>query len=467
MPAQPTLDPQEAVVCTMVLVAAADGGVTDREIGTMTMLVQTLPVFRDFSVERLEVATDAAVRLLDEADGLNHAASLIRAALPQRLRETAYALACEVVASDREVGQELAPDAPIPGQRTRSRPAGRRGDRARRARAPARRLTAGMARPRRRDADAPSLHAAAPANRRRPRMVPRGRSETLQRIGLKNVWWHDLYHEMNTISWGRFLLIAVAIYLGANLVFACLYLLQPHSIGSAKEGDFGDAFFFSVQTMATIGYGKLTPDTVYANILVTVQTVFAMLLLALTTGMMFARFSRPTARVQFSRNAVIGRHNGAPVLTFRMANERTNQILQAEVSLSLLRTERVLEGGTMRRFYEMRLLRSRSPIFGLTFLVIHPIDEESPLFGVTPQIMAQEEMEFVVIVTGIDATVSQPIHARYSYSYEDVLWNHRFVDIFGYTDDGEAAIDMRKFNQAVPLGQARAPAAADAETDSA
>jgi len=106
MPAQPTLDPQEAVVCTMVLVAAADGGVTDREIGTMTMLVQTLPVFRDFSVERLEVATDAAVRLLDEADGLNHAASLIRAALPQRLRETAYALACEVVASDREVGQD-------------------------------------------------------------------------------------------------------------------------------------------------------------------------------------------------------------------------------------------------------------------------------------------------------------------------------------------------------------------------
>jgi len=105
MPAQPTLDPQEAVVCTMVLVAAADGGVTDREIGTMTMLVQTLPVFHDFSVERLEVATDAAVRLLDEADGLNHAASLIRAALPQRLRETAYALACEVVASDREVGQ--------------------------------------------------------------------------------------------------------------------------------------------------------------------------------------------------------------------------------------------------------------------------------------------------------------------------------------------------------------------------
>jgi tellurite resistance protein len=106
MLARPALDPQEALVCTMVLVAAADGGVTDREIGTMTMLVQTLPIFRDFSAERLEIATDAAVRLLDETDGLNHAASLIRAALPQRLRETAYALACEVLASDLEVGQD-------------------------------------------------------------------------------------------------------------------------------------------------------------------------------------------------------------------------------------------------------------------------------------------------------------------------------------------------------------------------
>jgi tellurite resistance protein len=106
MLARPGLDPQEALVCTMVLAAAADGGMTDREVGTMTMLVQTLPVFRDFSAERLDVATDAAVRLLDEADGLNHAATLIRDALPPRLRETAYALACEVIASDMEVGQE-------------------------------------------------------------------------------------------------------------------------------------------------------------------------------------------------------------------------------------------------------------------------------------------------------------------------------------------------------------------------
>ncbi len=283
-------------------------------------------------------------------------------------------------------------------------------------------------------------------------MVPRGRAETLKRIGLTNSWWHDLYHEMNTISWGRFLAIAVTIYLGANVLFACLYLLQPGAIGQARPGDFGDAFFFSVQTMATIGYGKLTPDTVYANLLVTVQTVFAMLLLALTTGMMFARFSRPTARVLFSRSAVIGLYNGTPVLSFRMANERKNQILQAEVTVSILRTEKLLEGGTMRRFYEMKLLRSRTPIFALTFQVIHPLDADSPIHGMTPEAMAEEEVEFVVLVTGIDATVAQAIHARYSYSHEDVLWDHRFVDIFGYTETGE------------PLTASRA-AAAGAGTD--
>jgi inward rectifier potassium channel len=322
-----------------------------------------------------------------------------------------------------------------------------------------------VARPRHRKPDPPPLRTEAPEARKRRLMVPRGRSEGLQRIGLKTTWWHDLYHEMNTISWGRFLLIAVAIYLGANVLFACLYLLQPGAIGAAKPGDFGDAFFFSVQTMATIGYGKLTPDTVYANLLVTVQTVFAMLLLALTTGMMFARFSRPTARVLFTRHAVIGTYNGAPVLAFRMANERKNQILQAEVSVSLMRTEPLLEGGTMRRFYEMKLLRSRTPIFALTFQVMHPLDADSPLFGMTPEALAAEEVEVVVLVTGLDATVAQIIHARYSYSYEDLLWDHRFVDIFGYTEAGDAAIDMRKFHDVEPLKRVRAATAADAGTD--
>jgi inward rectifier potassium channel len=321
-----------------------------------------------------------------------------------------------------------------------------------------------LAKPHRHRAELPPLRAETPQTRKRLLMVPRGRSETLQRIGLEDGWWHDLYHAMNNISWGKFLAIAVTVYLGANLLFAALYLLQPGAIGQAKPGDFGDAFFFSVQTMATIGYGKLTPETVYANLLVTVQTVFAMLLLALTTGMMFARFSRPTARVLFTRNAVIGLYNGTPVLTFRMANERKNQILQADVSLSILRTEPLQEGGTMRRFYEMKLLRSRTPIFALTFQVIHPIDAESPLFGMTEEDMATEEAEFVVLVTGIDATVAQTIHARYSYSHEDLLWDHRFVDIFGYTETGEAAIDFRKFHDAVPLNAARA-AADGAETD--
>ena len=151
-------------------------------------------------------------------------------------------------------------------------------------------------RPHRRHADPPALRPGPPPARKHLRMVPRGRSDTVQRIGLRTSWWHDVYHEMNTISWGRFLLLAVVIYLLANVLFAALYLLQPGSIDQARPGNFGDAFFFSVQTMSTIGYGKLTPATVYANLLVTAEAVIGILVVALATGLVFARFSRPTAR---------------------------------------------------------------------------------------------------------------------------------------------------------------------------
>ena len=286
-------------------------------------------------------------------------------------------------------------------------------------------------------------------------MVPRGRSETLASIGLDGAdWWHDLYYRALTISWPRFLGISVAIYLAANLMFATLYLLQPGAIGEARAGDFGDAFFFSVQTMATIGYGKLVPATVYANILVTFQTVFAILVLALTTGLMFARFSRPTARVLFSRYAVIGPYNGQPTFSLRIANQRRNQIVQAEVSLTVLRTETTQEGGSMRRFYELRLARQRTPIFAMTFQVMHPIDEESPLFGATPDSLAADEAEFVVTVTGLDAAMSQNVHANYSYTYEEVRWDHKLVDIFGYTESGHPAIDFRRFHDVQPLAAA-------------
>jgi inward rectifier potassium channel len=249
-------------------------------------------------------------------------------------------------------------------------------------------------------------------------------------------------------------LIGSAAYIGGNVLFALLYLLEAGAITNARPGSFADAFFFSVQTMATIGYGHMAPASLYANLLVTVETMFALMVVAIATGLAFARFSRPTARVQFSRVAVIGPHDGRPTLSVRLANERRNQILQAEVTMTFVRDEPTAEGGIMRRFYDMKLLRHRTPIFAMTFSLLHVIDKGSPLFGATAASLDAQNAELVVTATGLDETIAQPVHARTSYLPDEILWNRRFVDLIGYTEDGRRAIDYRRFHETEPLRSA-------------
>jgi inward rectifier potassium channel len=297
----------------------------------------------------------------------------------------------------------------------------------------------------------PQLSMAPPENGARPnRVVTRSRQDQLARVGLEGGVSRDLYHLTLTIPWGWFLLISAGLYLAINVLFAGLYLLQPGSIANAHD-DFADAFFFSVQTIATIGYGSMAPATVFANLVVTAETLIGMTLLAITTGVVFARFSRPTARVLFSRRVVILPRDGKPTLTLRMANQRRNQILQANVALTLVRNEMTSEGEQMRRFYDLKPVRTATPVFALSFTVMHVIDEDSPLFGMTPEMMADEDAELVVMVSGIDETVSQTVHARWSYDASEILWNHRFVDILGYLPDGRRAVDFSRFHDTVPI----------------
>jgi inward rectifier potassium channel len=309
------------------------------------------------------------------------------------------------------------------------------------------------ARPRRREpaltSDPPPGTAPLPA-----RLVPRrGDGETLA-IGTRRAWLGDLYHHLLTLPWWLFLLALGAVYLVANLIFALLYSLQPGAILQARAGSFTDAFFFSVQTMATIGYGQMAPATFFANLLMTVETLFGLTLLAVATGLVFARFSRPTARVLFSRSAVVGPYNGTPTLSLRLANERRNQILEAHVAATLVRDEVTAEGVAMRRFYPLALLRDRSPVFSLTFTVMHPIDASSPLNGASPQSLEAQGAEIVVTVSGIDEAIWQAVHARTSYLAPDILWGHRFADMIGWTADGRRAIDYRRFHDTEKLPQA-------------
>jgi inward rectifier potassium channel len=289
---------------------------------------------------------------------------------------------------------------------------------------------------------------------KRTRIVPRRGQERVVRIGIGNSEsFRDIYVFLLTVGWGWFLLGSGLLYLGINFVFAGLYVLQPGSISSAHHGDFADSFFFSVQTIATIGYGVMAPVTMYANILVTTETLVGMTLLALVTGLMFARFSRPTARVLFSDNMVVGTRNGRPALIFRMANRRSSQIVQAQVTLSFVRDEIDEDGETNRRFYDLTLVRSLTPIFALTFAVFHEIEESSPLHGVTPESLLASDTEFVATVSGVDETTMQNVNARHSWEATEVLWHHRFVDILGYLEDGRRAIDYTRFNDTEPLGR--------------
>jgi inward rectifier potassium channel len=296
-----------------------------------------------------------------------------------------------------------------------------------------------------------SLESPADAPRAPNRLVEREASDRVVAIGLRNPWLGDFYHQLLTLPWWAFLLGLAVLYLGLNVLFALLYLLGDRAIVNARTGIFSDAFFFSVETISTIGYGQMSPATLYGNIVMTVEAMVGLTLLAVSAGLVFARFSRPMARVMFSKVAVITPYNGIPTLSLRLANERRNQILEAQVTVTLVRDERTAEGEWMRRFYDLKLARQRSPIFAMTFTVMHGIDPASPLWNETPSSLAAQQVEIVVTVTGLDETMLQGVHARTSYLAHEVLWDHRFADVFTQTKDGRLAIDYRRFHETEPI----------------
>lgn len=288
-----------------------------------------------------------------------------------------------------------------------------------------------------------------PASTKGARIVSRSSADRLLRVGLRANWRSDLYYRSLTLNWWQFILMSALVYLAANVIFAGLYLIQPGSILNARPGSFADAFFFSVETFATVGYGVLSPATTYANWVMTLETLVGLMMVALTTGLLFARVSRPTARVLFSEVAVIGQHNGQPCLMIRLGNQRLSQIVDARVSVTILRNEITTEGRFIRRFHDLKLLRERTPVFALSFTAMHIIDKSSPLFGLDAAEMARSEVEVLVTVTGLDETMGQVVHARSSYTADEIRFGHRYADVFGSTADGRRAIDYRRFHDTV------------------
>jgi inward rectifier potassium channel len=293
-----------------------------------------------------------------------------------------------------------------------------------------------------------------------------GAGRDLVAIGLRRHPGKDLYHYLLTATWRRLFVLLMLGYVAANALFAAGYLAIGDGIEEARPGSFADAFFFSVQTMATIGYGKMAPRGLAANALVAVEALVGLLAVALVTGIVFAKFSRPTARVLFSRVAVVSPYDRVPSLMFRMANERANQIVEAHLRVVIVRNETTSEGEQVRRVHDLHLRRNESALFALTWTAIHPITPQSPLHGEDAESMELKETDIVVSLTGFDESLSQTIHARHAYRADQVVWGARFRDLFVELPGGERAIDYRRFHDVAPMaapGQDERPAAARRE----
>jgi inward rectifier potassium channel len=259
--------------------------------------------------------------------------------------------------------------------------------------------------------------------------------------------WQDPYHLFLTIPWIGFMGIVSAAYLSLNALFALAYLAGGDCLDGAKSGDFSDAFFFSVQTLASIGYGAIHPKTFYANSIVTIEAIASLLLIAVVTGLAFARFSRPIAKVLFSEFIIVTTHNRQPTLMFRVANERHNFILEATAQIYLIIDEMTAEGEFMRRIHELKLLRQRTPSLILTWTIMHPIDPDSPLYGLTASDLAQRHANLSVLIGGVDETVAYTITARHNYATEEILFDYRFEDIIHNADNGDRLFDYSRFHQ--------------------
>jgi inward rectifier potassium channel len=255
----------------------------------------------------------------------------------------------------------------------------------------------------------------------------------------------DLYHSLVTASWpGLIARIAFAFTI-ANLIFATGYYFDQ-GIENVHSHDFIDMFFFSVQTMATIGYGKMEPVTLFSNILVSIEALTGLLALALMTGLVFSKFSRPTARIRFTRYAVIGPRDGVNSLMIRAANMRANRIFEASIHVVLARQEITAEGDTIRRLYDLETTRSRSAMFALSWTAVHQIVEGTPLFGATRESIVASEPELIVSIVGLDETFSQTVHARHTFQLDEIIWGARFANVLVLHPDGSRSVDYDHFD---------------------
>jgi inward rectifier potassium channel len=255
----------------------------------------------------------------------------------------------------------------------------------------------------------------------------------------------DLYYSFLKTSWWNLLFYYVGFFILVNLFFATLYYLDLHSL-SKEPHSFSNCFFFSVQTFSTVGYGSISPNNLYSNIIVVLEIMIGVISTAVITGLVFSKFSIPRARLLFTKNLLQTKFNNNDVLMFRVANTRANQLVSAKVELHYLYEYISPEGLGLIRFAPLKLQRNYSPVFSLSWTVIHDLDESSPLYKKSLEDLIRLKVEFFVIINGTDGTFSQNIHDTHRYTLHDILKDQYFVDIVHMKDDGTRVIDFANFH---------------------
>jgi len=260
--------------------------------------------------------------------------------------------------------------------------------------------------------------------------------------------WRDIYQWVLSLNWSRFAALIAGVYIGINLLFAALYSLGGDCVAGMTPGSFLEAFFFSVQTLATVGYGHMYPRTPYGHLVTTIEIISGMFWLAVMTGLIFVRFSRPTARIIFSDSIVIAPFNGQPTLMLRVANLRSHSMVEAEFRIMFTRDEPLLEDGEMFRcFHALKLHFDRLIVFPAALTLRHTIDESSPLYGETPESLEAGRVLLVASVVGVETVIPAAVQSQQDYSWRDIRFGEHFVDIYTDHGDGRLTVDYARIHE--------------------
>ncbi len=265
--------------------------------------------------------------------------------------------------------------------------------------------------------------------------------------GLHLNFWADISHRCMTASWPAFIGGAALVFVAFNAVFAFFYWIGNQPISNVPGGAYIDYLYFSIETLSTAGYGDMHPQTHYGHFIATVELFTGIFSMSLMTGLIFARFSRPNARLLFADHPVISSHDGKPTLMVRFANERHNIIGNATARLWLLKNVVSMEGRPLRRFYELPLVRNEHPALALSWTLYHVLDEESPLYELNADDLDAAKVSLIVVVSGYDVVAAQTVHARRSYDHSDIRFGQRYADIIGTSEDGRIRIDYGRFHE--------------------